>query len=108
VYLEAMAAGKAVIAASATAVPEIVLDGVTGLLVPYGDIAATAAALAELAERRPAARLMGLEGRKRVESRFTFARYQDSIERALAVLWRADVDWVRWTTASVAAAVGSE
>jgi glycosyltransferase involved in cell wall biosynthesis len=46
--LEAMAAGKAVVASSVGGIPEIVRDGDNGLLVPAGDDAALAAALARV------------------------------------------------------------
>lgn len=46
--LEAMASGCAVVASRAGALPEIVRDGQTGLLVPSGDAAALAAALDRL------------------------------------------------------------
>lgn len=45
VYLEAAAAGRTAVASRAGGVPEAVLDGRTGLLVPPGDPAATAGAL---------------------------------------------------------------
>ena len=48
VYLEAMAAGKAVVACRAAAVPELVEHGVSGLLVESGDAKALAATLADL------------------------------------------------------------
>lgn len=48
VNLEAMAAGKAVIASAVGGVPELVRDGETGLLVPGGDPAALAVALKRL------------------------------------------------------------
>ncbi|HYM16391.1 MAG TPA: glycosyltransferase family 4 protein, partial [Dehalococcoidia bacterium] len=48
VYLEAMAAGKPIVAARAAAVPEVVRDGVDGLLVEPRNPAALAAALAQL------------------------------------------------------------
>ncbi len=48
VYLEAMAAGKPIVAARAAAVPEVVRDGVEGILVEPRDPAALAAALARL------------------------------------------------------------
>jgi glycogen(starch) synthase len=49
VNLEAMAAGKAVIATQVGGVPEIVRDGETGLLVPGDDVNGLAAAISRLA-----------------------------------------------------------
>jgi glycosyltransferase involved in cell wall biosynthesis len=50
VFLEAMAAGRPVLACAAAAVPEVVPDGVAGLLVPPADAVALAEALDRLAE----------------------------------------------------------
>jgi glycosyltransferase involved in cell wall biosynthesis len=66
VFLEAMAAGLAVVACRAAAVPEVVLDGVTGVLVPPRDPEALASALAALLRDRERARALGDEGRRRV------------------------------------------
>ncbi|MCW2307854.1 glycosyltransferase family 4 protein [Rhodobium gokarnense] len=57
VFLEAQAAGLAIVAGAARGVPDIVADGATGLLVPPGDVDAFAAALDDLladAEKRQA------------------------------------------------------
>ena len=48
VFLEAMAAGLPIVAARATAVPEVVADGECGILVPPGDESTLAAALERL------------------------------------------------------------
>jgi glycosyltransferase involved in cell wall biosynthesis len=48
--VDAMAAGRPVIAAAVGGVPELVRDGVSGLLVPPGDQVALAGALRQLAD----------------------------------------------------------
>jgi len=73
VFLEAMAAGLPVVACRAAAIPEVVLDGVTGALVPPRDPDAIADALADLARDSARARRLGDEGRRRVAD-FTPAR----------------------------------
>jgi phosphatidyl-myo-inositol dimannoside synthase len=66
VFLEAMAAGLPVIACRAAAIPEVVKDGVTGVLVPPRDPAALAAALVELLSSPERRGSMGEAGRRRV------------------------------------------
>jgi glycosyltransferase involved in cell wall biosynthesis len=66
VVSEAMALGKPVVSTPVGFVPALVDDGVTGRLVPVGDAAATAAALAGLLGDRKAAARMGLAGQRRV------------------------------------------
>jgi len=66
VFLEAMAAGLPVIACRAAAIPEVVEDGVTGVLVPPRDPAALAAVLVELLSSPERRRSMGEAGRRRV------------------------------------------
>jgi len=52
VVLEAQAAGKPVIGASATGIVDVVVDGETGLLFPVGDVLALAEAMARLIYHR--------------------------------------------------------
>ena len=68
VNLEAMACGKAVVASKVGGVPEIVLDGETGLLFPGEDVPALAAALIRMADDEPLRARMGAAGRVRAEA----------------------------------------
>ncbi|MCC6623215.1 MAG: glycosyltransferase family 4 protein [Deltaproteobacteria bacterium] len=83
VFVEAMARGRAVIAARATAVPEVVADGETGLLVDFEDEQALVAALERLGRDRALAAGLGRAGRLRVERHFHFDRYAEAVARAL-------------------------
>jgi glycosyltransferase involved in cell wall biosynthesis len=65
VIVEAMAAGRPVIAAAAGGAREIVDDGTTGLLTRPGDVAALAAALGRLLQQPDLGRAMGLAGQAR-------------------------------------------
>jgi glycosyltransferase involved in cell wall biosynthesis len=69
---EAMACGTAVVATSAGAFPEVVADGVTGMLVPPADPDALAEAIRTLLEDPELCQRMGEAGRRRVERRFTW------------------------------------
>lgn len=74
VALEAMAAGKPVVASGVDGLREVVVHGETGLLVPPGNSGALAAALEEvLFDPRRAARL-GAAGRRRLLAEFTVGR----------------------------------
>ncbi|MGQ0841463.1 glycogen synthase [Actinokineospora sp.] len=88
VNLEAMACGTAVVASAVGGIPEVVTDGVTGLLVPYdeADTAAFRAGLADAVNRLLAdparAAAMGAAGRVRAERDFSWASVA---ERTVAV-----------------------
>ena len=70
VFLEAMAAGLPVVACRAAAIPEVVEDGVTGVLVPPRDPRALAEAMRDLLGSPERRRVMGEAGRHAV-TRFT-------------------------------------
>ncbi|MEM2424984.1 MAG: glycosyltransferase family 4 protein [Candidatus Bathyarchaeia archaeon] len=65
--VEAMAAGKPVVAYESGGISEIIVNGVTGLLVPKGDVKSLTSAVRYLIENEDIAKKMGREGRKRVE-----------------------------------------
>jgi phosphatidylinositol alpha-1,6-mannosyltransferase len=66
VFLEAMASSLPIVAARAAAVPEVVADGSTGILVAPGDEAAIAEALAKLLKDASTRLAMGSAGREHV------------------------------------------
>jgi glycosyltransferase involved in cell wall biosynthesis len=72
--LEAMLAGKPVVATRVSAAPEIVADGETGLLVPPDDTSALAAAVGELLRDPARATALGQAGLERARSRFSVSR----------------------------------
>ena len=86
--LEAMAQGLPVVATPRAAIPDMVVDGVTGFLVPEGDTQALASALARLAEDADLRCRLGRAGRERYEAHFTreqcLARVIKELDDALA------------------------
>jgi glycosyltransferase involved in cell wall biosynthesis len=78
--LEAMACSRPVVATAVNGCPEIVVDGVTGFLVPAGDLAAWARRIVDLVDDPAMAQAMGWRGRKRVEERFSLRRMIAQIE----------------------------
>jgi glycosyltransferase involved in cell wall biosynthesis len=85
--IEAMDAGIPVVASRLGGLPEVVDDRRTGLLVPPGDPVALASAIGELLDRPELRRLLGAEGRLRVEESFRAAtmarRVEDLYEEAI-------------------------
>ena len=78
--LEAMAAGRPVLAARAGALPEAVVHGETGLLLDEPSPANVAAALARLLSNPGEARAMGEAGRRRALDLFTAERHAAAME----------------------------
>lgn len=77
--LEAMAAGKPVIGTSVGGIPEMLEDGVTGLLVPAADEQALAVALGCLIAKPELAARLGRAARQRVEERFRPEQQLDAV-----------------------------
>ncbi|HLE85846.1 MAG TPA: glycosyltransferase [Thermoanaerobaculia bacterium] len=70
VLMEALAAGKPAVASRLSGIPELIEDGVTGLLAPPGDPEAVAAAVERLVREPELARRLGAAGRERVARDF--------------------------------------
>ncbi len=78
--LDAMACGKPIVATTAGGIPEVVEDGVTGLLVPPRDERALAAAIVRLLKDRGLRETLGAAGLARVRERFSAERMvQDTL-----------------------------
>ncbi|MFI1095529.1 glycogen synthase [Streptomyces sp. NPDC020917] len=94
VNLEAMACGTAVVASAVGGIPEVVDDGVTGLLVPYDEQrpeafeSGLAAAIDRLAGDPDGAARMGAAGRDRAVREFGW----DAVARRTADLYSAVLD----------------
>ena len=69
-----MACGTPVVATTAGALPEIVEDGATGLLVPPADVESLAEAIRTLLAEPERCRSMGEAGVRRVRERFSWRR----------------------------------
>jgi glycosyltransferase involved in cell wall biosynthesis len=76
--LEAMACGAPTVCTRVASLPEVVDDGVTGVIVPPNDPVALAEALRFLVDHPDDATPMGRLGRKRVLARFTWPRVVDA------------------------------
>ena len=86
---EAMAAGLPVVATRVGGIPEIVLDGETGLLAEAADVDSLAAALERLADDAWLCRELGAAGRARAVRRFSWDRAAEAYRAILAEQPRA-------------------
>ncbi len=71
VFLEAMAQALPIVASQVSAIPEVVEDGVTGILVPPQNSDALAEAIKKLLDNPDLAQKLGAAGRERLETVFT-------------------------------------
>jgi glycosyltransferase involved in cell wall biosynthesis len=91
VVLEAQAAGKPVIGASATGIVDVVSDGETGLLFPVSDVPALAEAIAKLITDKSLANKLGLAGQEQVKRKFQQQQIWEELCRAyFAVMQRQE------------------
>lgn len=79
VFLEAQAAGLAVVGTRAGGIPDAIVEGEGGWLVPQDDVDAVASHLSNLAASVAPFRHQGLLGRERVRRDATWARYVDRL-----------------------------
>jgi glycosyltransferase involved in cell wall biosynthesis len=86
--LEAQAAGLPVVAGRNGGIPDIVVDGETGILVPIGDASAFAAAVAALMDDAPRRHMMGDAAQIRMRARHDIAIASRMIDGALRHLIR--------------------
>ena len=86
--LEAMAAGRPVVATDVGGTAEAVVSGETGWIVPARDAARLASATVEILERPDRGRSLGEAGRRRVQARFDrrvmVTGYEELYDRLLA------------------------
>jgi len=82
--VEAMAIGTPVVATAVGGIPEIVRDGETGLLVPYGDREALRRALVKLLNDAELRDRMVSKARAEAEQRFRERAYQRAIVKLVA------------------------
>jgi glycosyltransferase involved in cell wall biosynthesis len=84
VVMEAMAAGLPVIAYRGGGVPEMVVDGETGILVDTGNREALAGAMLDLARNPQLRATLGQAGRARAREMFSVDRHIGRMEAVLA------------------------
>jgi glycosyltransferase involved in cell wall biosynthesis len=82
--LEGMANGLPCITVNNCAMPEIVISGLNGIVVEYGNSMQFANAICELALDEEKSRRFGQSGRARIEAEFTWPRIADKIATVLA------------------------
>ena len=88
IYLEAMSYGKPVVGCSVGGVPEVVEDGVTGVLVPPEDPLRLSEAIVQLLREPALRRQMAQQARERVVAHFTRDRMVSQTEEAYRRLIR--------------------
>ena len=89
--IEAMACGVPVVATRGGGIPELVVDGVTGLLVDRDDPEGLAKAILTLLEDEPLRRIMGATGRQRAAELFSWDRIAETVLKHYQALDRSAV-----------------
>jgi glycosyltransferase involved in cell wall biosynthesis len=86
VIIEAMAAGKPVIATNGGGVPEIVCDGINGILIPMRDAESMALAMTKLIVDKALCSRMGSAARSHVAGNFTISKTAKAVESLLLAI----------------------
>lgn len=98
VTVEAMTAGIPVVASAVGGIPEQIRDEIEGLLVPPGDSVALGEAVLRLLKNPAWSQQLGMAGRQRALSQFSFATMLQQIEAVyrIALGWPAQSYTERW------------
>ncbi len=97
VLIEAMSLAKPIIASAAGGIPEVVLDGASGYLVPPGDPDQLSRRVLEMLSNPGHAQQIGLAGRERVHREFTV---EQMVERMAALYRQVDAQARRGVVAA--------
>lgn len=89
--LSAMSCGLPVVGFSIDGVTELISDGVSGLMVPIGDVSALAAALSRLITEKSFRKQIGMKSRETAINRFDMVMYIQAIEQVLCHVIRGNV-----------------
>jgi glycosyltransferase involved in cell wall biosynthesis len=92
VFLEAMRFAKPCVGGDTGGTPEVIEEGRTGYLVPYGDVPALVQALERLLVDAELRRRMGRAGLVRLQQEFTFPRFRARLEGHLRELLRCPAE----------------
>jgi glycosyltransferase involved in cell wall biosynthesis len=84
VVLEALAAGRPVVASRVAGIPDVIEDGVNGLLVPQADAASLAAALRRLADEPATRARLGCAARRDALTRLPWTTAARALEECYA------------------------
>lgn len=84
IVLEAMSAGRPIVASRVAGIPAVITDGQHGLLVPEGNVAQLAAAIIRLLDAPQTATALGRAARRRVEQELRWSHIAARFERVFA------------------------
>ena len=93
--IETLASGRPVVATNVGGTRDVVEDGVSGFLVPFGDVRASAERLERLARDRELRDRMGSAGQARTLERYRVPRLVEDVDR----LYRSLLQAKGWTVA---------